>query len=508
MNSTDNHTREIKYYKREMAGKAKHDSKKIAQGIMDLINRMNMDNHATVVEEIRQENRLLFQILESYEEIQGRSDKDFDLKQIIWERAIPFITASPVQCQIQITLNSSFSRVNGNSVEMGRALINIASNALDAINESGRKGVICFDLQEESDFLYLTVKDNGTGIDKKRLKTGPDGLPRIVGTTSKGSGQGSGIGTKQIYKTFGAENIHIESEFGKYTAWKIKVLKKTSNIKSKQFIELERRYFNLIKNIDVSENFLLNEREFIEFITKLRKMEFLLYDLVMQFSRYNNVRDLFRCVLRCIYINQPIENLKLELKECQTDNIELKKWIVEIVKQIKENLQLISMKKPYSDSFQGILFSSYNQTQDRTIVFLIDPTSGNFLSADRILVEHLDLIPFMKEEKDQLLRGDFIGNLDNTEDPITLGLWYLSSRADLVKKIRSIQSCARRLISMGINSNKTVAFYDTVNNQCCYELNTGCKRTLQSLADATDRELEALICEKDDDELQGMICID
>ena len=487
---------ELEQKNKEIIGKVKHDSIKITQGIIDLIGRMDHENHEIVVKDIKRENQLLCQILDSYEKRHIHLKKDADLKKIVWEHAIPFISASPVKCEIRISLESSFSRVYGNPVDIGRAIINIISNSLDAIKESKRKGLISIQIIEEKKDLILSITDNGTGIDKKRLEKGPDDLPLFVGSSSKEIDLGSGIGTKQIYDTFGTQNIVVSSEIGESTTWNIKIEKESTKIKSKHFSGLEKRYVKLLEDDSDSD-----------LITRLRKMEFLLYDLVLQFSRHNNVRNLFICILHCIYSEQPIEKLIIELKEYQIDEIEFKYWIVELVENIKNVLADFHSIHPDPEKIRGTLFKSYNFLHNRTIVFLMDPISGSFMSADRILVEHLDLVPFIEVKKDQLLRGDFSGDLESENDPITLGLWHVSSRDDLIMKIRLIRSCAEKLISMGINPEKIITFYDTINNQSTFELKLDSKLNLREMADFPDEKLESLVVEEED-EMQGMIFTD
>ncbi|HNX60987.1 MAG TPA: histidine kinase, partial [Spirochaetota bacterium] len=111
------------------------------------------------------------------------------------------------------------------------------------------------------------------------------------------------------------------------------------------------------------------------------------------------------------------------------------------------------------DDFAGMLFKSYGQDLDRTIIFTIDPDTGRFYATDRRLAEHLDFVPFLGKDREELLRGEIKGDVRNIANPVYLGVWTVLDADDLDAKMRLIQKGAAALIKMGINPAKRLCFY-------------------------------------------------
>lgn len=75
-------------------------------------------------------------------------------------------------------------------VEVSRVLLNLLTNALDAVIESNKEYTeITFSLYKEGENIHFSVKDNGCGIDKKNVQ-------KIMNPffTTKAVGHGTGIG--------------------------------------------------------------------------------------------------------------------------------------------------------------------------------------------------------------------------------------------------------------------------------------------------------------------------
>ena len=64
------------------------------------------------------------------------------------------------------------------------------------------------------------------------------------------------------------------------------------------------------------------------FIWQLREMEILSYDLVYQFSRYNNVRDIYRNLMAFRYGGKNLAYLRAELKQCRVDHETIRAWLL------------------------------------------------------------------------------------------------------------------------------------------------------------------------------------
>jgi hypothetical protein len=110
--------------------------------------------------------------------------------------------------EIMYNGTAAFSSVDGE--EIGKVIINLIMNALDAINE---KGTVAVETATDGEKIVLRVRDNGCGTTEEYLK---NHLFKPFRTTKK---KGLGIGLyqcKQIVEAHGG-TIHLESELGRGT---------------------------------------------------------------------------------------------------------------------------------------------------------------------------------------------------------------------------------------------------------------------------------------------------
>ncbi len=489
----------------EELSKVRHDAKKALKIILDLVSILSVDNFNKLIEDINRETTALLNTLNMYEDKIAASH-EVHIKELIMERVVPFIEVSDVPCEIRLVINSHIPPVIGHYMNFSRALINLVSNSLDAIRETGRRGCIEISLAERDDTVTLQIRDNGTGIGKERLMPGTDLLPLFVGKTTKSGKTGEGIGTRQIFSTFGLGNISIESVLGEFTKWTIS-LKKSTQKDAVQLTEMKSRYVELIKAteaIAISEK---SSRTIVAaFIWQLRQMEIFSYELVYQFSRYNNVRDIFRTILLYRNGGRDFPFLKAELKKFRIDNEVYRSWLLGITRRIKRNESYIQRKVDF-DEYRGILFKSYGQALDCTIIFTMDPETGRFHATDRKLAEHMDFVSYLGKNRDQLLRGEFTGDVRNVDTPIYLGVWSVSSPEDLREKLKLIRSGAAQLLQMGLKRDKRLCFYATTFNLCGMEIDTLATETLGGMADMIDDEFDRLMVTSDN-EMQGMVFAD
>lgn len=91
-------------------------------------------------------------------------------------------------------------------VHMSEVLLNILSNALDAVNDDGT-GDISISLSDDNKYLRLQVKDNGCGLSKKHLKS-INKSSRMV-ESSKDTDSHSGLGLYYVKKV-------IRLHYGKF----------------------------------------------------------------------------------------------------------------------------------------------------------------------------------------------------------------------------------------------------------------------------------------------------
>ncbi len=489
----------------EELSKVRHDAKKALKIILDLVSMLSVDNFNKVIEDINRETTALLNTLNMYED-KIKTVHEVHIKELITERVIPFIEVADVPCEIRFTLGSHIPSVIGHYMNFSRALINLVSNSLDAIREAGRHGCIEISLSERDDTVTLSITDNGIGIEEERLRKGPDLIPRFVGKTTKSGKTGEGIGTRQIFATFGEGNISVESCVNEFTRWTL-TLRKSSKQDTTLLSETRSRYVEFIKateHIGISER--SSRTNVAAFIWQLRQMEIFSYELIYQFSRYNNVRDIFRTILLYRYGGRDFSFLKLELKKCRIDNEVFRSWLLGITKRIQRNESYIAQQFDF-DEYKGILFKSYGQALGYTIIFTLDPETGRFFACDRKLAEHMDFVSYLGRKRDKLLRGEFVGDVKNVESPVYLGVWSLTNLQDLKEKMGLLRDGARQLMAMGLRGEKRLCFYATMYNMYDMEIDTLTTISLGKMATMEDAELDRLIVPSDN-EMHGLVFAD
>jgi two-component system nitrogen regulation sensor histidine kinase NtrY len=113
----------------------------------------------------------------------------------------------------------------GDEEQLNRVFINLIKNSIESISEKKSKNVefkgkINVDIKEDSDYIYVTIVDNGVGfdhVDKTKIIT-----PYFT-TKKKGTGLGLAIVNKIINDHNGKINFHPLKEGAKII---IKFLKK------------------------------------------------------------------------------------------------------------------------------------------------------------------------------------------------------------------------------------------------------------------------------------------
>lgn len=476
----------------EELSKVRHDVKKSLKVLADMTAILSVDNFDQVSEDINRETTSMLNTLNMYED-KIHLEHKVSLKELIAERVIPFIEAVDSACEVRLVLKSKIESINGSYNSCSRALINIVSNALDAIKSSGRRGLLELVLDQQGDTVILTITDNGTGIPAEKLEKGPDQIPLFVGKSTKGKTEsGEGVGTKQIYATFGADHVEVTSEAGAFTTWTIS-LKKSTTHETALLDELYTRYVRMIKATQKAKlTPETSHNDITIFIWQLRQMELFSYDLLYHFSRYNNIRDIFSSILMYRFGDKSFNFLKEELSNCRIDNNSIRAWLLGINKRINKFETCILRNLPF-DQHKDVLFQSYGQATDRTMIFTLDPETGRFFTTDRKLAEHLDFVPYLKRERDELLRGELVGNVRNVNSPIYLGVWSVNSLDDLHAKLKLIQKGALQLLEMGLDKEKRIAFYNTTYNSCESEIDTFETVTLGEMVTLDGADFERFI---------------
>ena len=135
---------------------------------------------------------------------------------------------NPINVDIQLELEESLPKVDLNSEDFSRVILNLVKNAFDAMREkiakegSGYKAKVIVRTKDLGDRVLIEVEDNGPGVpDDIR-----DKLLMPFFTTKKGT-EGTGLGlsiTHDIIKSHEG-NLEISSKVGEYTKFSIELPK-------------------------------------------------------------------------------------------------------------------------------------------------------------------------------------------------------------------------------------------------------------------------------------------
>ncbi|MFQ3547014.1 MAG: hypothetical protein SNJ56_01650, partial [Termitinemataceae bacterium] len=142
---------------------------------------------------------------------------------------------------------------------------------------------------------------------------------------------------------------------------------------------------------------------------------------------------------------------------------------------------------------------AYGQAVERTVIFTLNPATGQFGATDRKLAEHADFVPFVGGNRELLLRGEFYGDVQNPSNPVQLGVWEIGDADDSRKKAALIRLGAQRLLAMGLPEQKKLLFYESTWRRGNLDLDTGRPRTLGVVANIQDEELGELLVQTDDE---------
>jgi len=182
------------------------------------------DSRYPVLQDIERETRRCVDIvsnLTTFSHMEKQSEEGYQEESLatIIERVVKLLSYRIEKEHVSSTQQVAegtpriWMKVNG----MQQVLLNLISNALDAVMES-RKKEIHVEVHREGDFVQLTVADSGCGL-------APENLEKVYDPffTTKPIGQGTGLGlttSRSIIDSHGG-NITCESELGVGTTFRI-----------------------------------------------------------------------------------------------------------------------------------------------------------------------------------------------------------------------------------------------------------------------------------------------
>lgn len=482
----------------EELGRIRHDAKKAIRLIADMAGALSAENCSRIIEDINRETTALVNTLNLFRDSVQRF-RTVNLKELVLDRIVPMVEHSPVPCELRLRFAPNLGEARSHYLEAARAIVNLVSNALDSIRAAGRPGVLSIALEPAGEWVILAVEDNGVGIDSDRLRPGPDGRPLFVGVTTKADA-GEGQGTRQIYATFGAENISVKSQAGRGAKWTIRLpLAELKEEGTLQTLETRLTEFRALTPSD-EPDLEAGRPAIAAYVWRNRKLDILVWDLILQFSRKNNVRELYRDFLAYRHGKVGDETFRIALGGYTTDSEELRSWLADAARLLVDSDSTLDRIAPEPE-WAGIRLKAYGQATERTVIFTLDPETGRFGAVDRKLAEHADFVPYLEKTRDQLLRGEFFGDVQNPANPVQLGVWEIGDVANARRRAALVRAGARRLISIGLPPEKKLLLYETTWRRGGLELDSNRARTLGAVAALGDDEIGELLVELDDDGL-------
>lgn len=168
-----------------------------------------------VLKEIDRLNNLITEFLD-YAKPEKKPDQAVELKSLIEEVILNLKSHKEVQATLQWKLDLDSEKILGFSEKLRQAFLNILINAIQALKESAAP-VISISIKKESQFVVVSIQDNGVGISantKKKM------FEPFHTTKAKGTGLGLAI-THKILESHSALII-VNSEINKGTEFKLK----------------------------------------------------------------------------------------------------------------------------------------------------------------------------------------------------------------------------------------------------------------------------------------------
>ncbi len=161
-------------------------------------------------------------IIEGFLELSRQRDKAvalLDINQLV-ENTLLLIGEQMRKDGINVRteLDRSLAQVNGDATALERVLVNLLSNARDAMPQGGQVTIESREVGESPGWLHLIIADSGPGIS-------PDALKRIFELlyTTKPSGTGLGLWMSRRIIQEHNGRIEVESEPGRGTTFTIKL---------------------------------------------------------------------------------------------------------------------------------------------------------------------------------------------------------------------------------------------------------------------------------------------
>ncbi len=374
-----------------LAGGIAHDFNNILTGIIGYANllQMKIGNESPI-------SRYVEQILTSADRAAGliRNLLAYSRKQIINPVSIDLNEAIKkvhgllkrlLEANIELQINPSNYKlmVMADPIQIEQVLMNLATNARDAMPKGGRLLIETDFFEINDDFIKvynygtkgryarITITDTGDGIDEKLIDKIFDPF-----FTTKQTGKGTGLGLSMVYGIIKQHNgfINVDSELGKGTNFRIYLPLMEPNVS--ETAELESKPM-IAPNLEGSEIILLVEDE--------------------DFVREINAEVLTKFGYKVLESANGEEALQI-FKE-HKNKIEL--ILTDIIMPKKNGWELLEEVKKIKPEMKVLLTSGYSQdlvdkdiTIDKNVHFIAKPVSPiNLLTKVKEILDEIDQKP-------------------------------------------------------------------------------------------------------------------
>jgi len=165
----------------------------------------------TIIDEVNDLYKMINEFNE-FARMPSVNKKYFDISELIKE-VIDFYTSTVSNVEFKFN-QSNVKLMYGDASQIKRLLHNLIQNSIQAVDN---KAVIELSLNEDNEYLYLSIRDNGKGIS-------PEDIQKIfLPYFSKREG-GTGLGLSIVKKIVEEHDgtIKVESKIGEYSIFKIR----------------------------------------------------------------------------------------------------------------------------------------------------------------------------------------------------------------------------------------------------------------------------------------------
>ena len=188
----------------------------VCKGYLDMLNVKDSKQVERYVPILKSEINRLLSLLQDFLLI-NKSNLELDIMDMNMlvedtiDKLKPLLEKNNIKLDLNLIDDEIF--INGDYNRLSQVLINIIKNSIESIN---KKGKITIKSTLKNNKYYLTIKDNGCGMNKETLKR----IKEPFFTTKK---RGSGLGVSLIYEIIEAHSAKIDydSEYGKGTNVKL-----------------------------------------------------------------------------------------------------------------------------------------------------------------------------------------------------------------------------------------------------------------------------------------------